>query len=293
MQRWQCRYAPSLGALEDTPENVWGTLPYTNDTDPTVFFGLYGLPDFISLWRHKGRKAILWAGSDIKHFRGGYWLDTEGHMRIDPKSLARWIDANCESYVENYEEQYQLAQEGIRSKVVPSFLGKIDDYDVEFVPGNHVYLSANEGRQIEYGFGLVEDTLAERLPGICFHLYGASWETKHPNVIVHGRVPKEQMNEEIKKMQCGLRPLAHDGFSEVTAKSILWGQYPITNIHTPMIDSYEGDIERLVWLLNKIPSRTIHNNGARDYYLLNLNNYPWNNNFDAQKHKRTLNVVEE
>jgi len=280
MQKWQCKYAPSLGALEDTPENVWGTIPYTNDTDPTVFFGLYGLPDFISLWRHKGRKAILWAGSDIKHFRGGYWLDTEGHIRIDPKALAHWIDSNCENYVENEEERYQLSCEGIRAIVIPSFLGKVEEYDVEFVQGNKVYCSANEGRQIEYGFGVVED-IAGLLPEIEFHLYGATWTTKHSNVIVHGRVPKEQMNDEIKKMQCGLRTLEHDGFSEVTAKSVLWGQYPITNIHTPMVDSYEKDTQRLLWLLKKIPKRTQHNDGAREYYLQTLNAYPWN----VKKHK--------
>lgn len=273
--QWQCRYAPSLGSLEDTPENVWGTKPYENEIDPTVFFGLYGLPDFITLWKHKGRKAILWAGSDIRHFRNGYWLDEVGDMRVDPKAFARWIDMNCESYVENEEERFQLSCEGIRSTVIPSFLGKIEDYDVEFVQGNKVYLSANEGRQIEYGFGLVEE-IADRVPMIEFHLYGATWQTKHPNVIVHGRVPKEQMNEEIKKMQCGLRPLPHDGFSEVTAKSVLWGQYPITNIYTPMVDSYERDVERLIWLLKKIPRRDQHNNGCRDYYLQILNSYPWN-----------------
>ncbi len=61
---WRCRYAPSLGPLEDTPLNIWGIDKYEptdplHSWNPVVFFGLYGLPDFYALWRHKGKKAIL------------------------------------------------------------------------------------------------------------------------------------------------------------------------------------------------------------------------------------------
>ena len=72
--KWKCRYAPSLGALERTHQEVWGTEEYIPEKhlyDPVVFFGLYGLPDWYLLWRHKGKKAVLWAGSDVKHFLNG------------------------------------------------------------------------------------------------------------------------------------------------------------------------------------------------------------------------------
>ena len=59
MQNWQCRYAPSLGALEGTPEEVWGTKDYENQDDPTVFFGLYSLSDFFVLLKHRGKKKIV------------------------------------------------------------------------------------------------------------------------------------------------------------------------------------------------------------------------------------------
>src|SRR5689334_12368419 len=111
--KWQCRYAPSLGALEGTPEEVWGTLPYLSEDEPTVFFGVYGLPDFYTLWRHQGRKAILWAGSDIRHFINGYWLNDEGSIKLEPMALAEWINKNCESYVENGVEAEALRTLGI------------------------------------------------------------------------------------------------------------------------------------------------------------------------------------
>ncbi|KKM72328.1 hypothetical protein LCGC14_1421680 [marine sediment metagenome] len=74
MQDWKCRVASSLGALEGTPYEAWGTIEYKPEIhgkDSVVFFGLYGLPDFYALWRHKGRKAILWCGSDLIFFNNG------------------------------------------------------------------------------------------------------------------------------------------------------------------------------------------------------------------------------
>ena len=85
------------------------------------------------------------------------------------------------------------------------------------------------------------------------------------NVFVHGKVPKEQMNEEIKHMQGGIRLLKHDGFSEIIAKSILWGQWPISAIPY----SYTVD---------KPMTKSEPNIEGRNYYRKILNNYPWNEN---------------
>src|SRR3990172_7358390 len=119
MQKWQCRIAPSLGkGFAGTPNDVWGTKEYVNDTDPTVFFGLYGLPDFYALWRHKGKKVVLWAGSDISHLRNGYWLDEKGETRVGPHAFVDWISQNCDSYCENEVEQELLLKIGIRCRAV-------------------------------------------------------------------------------------------------------------------------------------------------------------------------------
>lgn len=294
--KWQCRIAPSLGGgFDGTPNETWGTKDYENQDDPTVFFGLYGLPDFYTLWRHGGEKHILWAGSDILHFRKGYWLDGKGDIAFPfqgnnektPDFLAKWINANCTNWVENEAEAWQLKDCGIEvDHIQPSFLGNIKNYKVEFIPGNKVYVSANEGGQMEYGWSIVQ-AIACELPQIEFHLYGATWQQQPlENVIVHGRVSKREMNEEIKKMQCGLRLNKHDGFSEITAKSVLWGQYPITYLYHPKIDQYVKDscgqpycmrgMNRLIKLLKKLPKRKKPNLEARDYYMKHINQYPWN-----------------
>lgn len=302
MQKTFCRYAPSLGALEGTPLQVWGTPEYNEKKhkyEPCVFFGLYGLPDFYSLWRHKGRKYILWAGSDILHFREGYWLDDDGEISLEsmggvklglsPRGMAKWINKYCESYVEDEGEAWQLNDCGIEVKgIIPSFMGNINNYKVSFKKGNKVYLSANEGYQHEYGWGIIAQ-IACQLPEIEFHMYGAEWKYQSlPNVIVHGRVSKGVMNDEIKNMQCGLRLNKHDGFSEITAKSVLWGQYPITYLYHPMIKQYTSDdcgqpfcnkgLNNLVKLLKEIPKKKKPNLKVRSHYLGILNQYPWNAN---------------
>lgn len=288
------------GGFAGTPEEAWGVKKYNPKTDinkPCVFFGLYGLPDFYALWRHRGKKAVLWAGSDILHFRKGYWLEDGGEINLgwmgDVKKglpsggFARWINKYCDNYVENEGEAWQLNDCGIEVKaVVPSFLGDVKDYKITFKPGNKVYASAHEGDQHMYGWGIIA-AVACQLPHIEFHLYGASWPFQsQENIVVHGKVPQKQMNEEVKKMQCGLRLLKHDGFSEITAKSILWGQYPITYLYFPMVQQYTADdcgqpfcvqgLSTLVKMLKELPKKKKPSIKARDYYLKVLNDYPWN-----------------
>ena len=172
-----------------------------------------------------------------------------------------------------------------RAGIVPSFLGDIKKYPISFKQGNKVYVSGHEGYQGEYGWGIVT-MIACSLPNIEFHLYGASWQYQPlKNVIIHGKVPKEQMNKEIKEMQCGLRLNKHDGFSEITAKSILWGQYPITYLYFPYIQQYTNDncgqpycmkcLNNLIKILKTLPQKKKPNLKGREYYLKHLNKFPW------------------
>lgn len=269
MHKWQCRTAPSIGALEDTPDNIWNTKPYLDEFQDTVFLGLYGLNDFYTLWRHKGRKCILWAGSDIQHFLLGYWLDDEGKMRIHPTQISSWIDTYCESYVENEVEQVALRSVGIRSKVVPSFLGKIEVYEVSYPESRNikVYTSVSGNNFELYGWGKMAN-LARLNPDIEFHLYGNTTGTfivqDATNVFDHGRVPKEQMNAEIKLMHGALRLTTFDGFSEIVAKSLLWGQWPVSIIDYPYTLKPEA------MNFPKVP-----NLKGREWLLANVNKYPW------------------
>lgn len=257
---WQCRVAPSLGGgFAGTPKSAWGTNEYKNDTDPTVFFGLYGLPDFFALWRHKGQKAILWAGTDITHFINGYWLDDKGKIRVDPKPLAKWIANNCESWVENSLEAKELKKFGIRAQVCPSYLGDVNKVLPTYKPSANpkAYISVSGDDFKAYGWDKI-DELARKNPHMTIHCYGnvKPWKTKEKNVIIRGRVPMKVMDREIKNMQCGIRLNEHDGFSEILAKAVLMEQDVVSRIHYPFLSMGRKD--------------------AREWLINNVNKYPWN-----------------
>lgn len=289
-KKWKCRYAPSLGGLEGDPKDVWGTDaydPFQDDTESAVFFGLYGLPDFYTLWRHKGRSAILWAGSDIGHFINGYWLDDKGLIRVDPEPLAEWINKNCENYVENGVEHEALMVFGIESKIVPSFLGNVSDYEISYEHNERpkVYMSVSGDNFEMYGWDIIE-RIADKC-NVDFYLYGNTkpWESKHSNVFVRGRISKEEMNDEIKTMQCGLRTLQFDGCSEIVVKGCLWGHHVISYIGYPNVESFSTE-ENLIKKLNMLQFQREPNLKARDWMIKNLNRYPWNTNIQKKEEKR-------
>ena len=271
--KWQCRWSPTLGELEETHQKIWGTDEYTDQERPTCFFGLYGLPDFYAVWRHKGIKEILWAGTDILHFEKGYWLEdggTHAFSLVGRHDLAMWLSRNCGHWVENEVERDRLWKCGILARVQPSFLGDVKKFKVNFKAGNKLYSSVSGNNFEQYGWNKVH-ILASKHPETEFHMYGNTIEPPYsslPNFIVHGRVSKEKMNNEIKGMQGAIRMTDFDGFSEILAKSILMGQYPVSLIDYPHILKPSE--------LGEIVNKEVPNLAGRNHYLKTLNKFPWN-----------------
>lgn len=258
----QLRIAPSLGKLEGDPYEVWGCSPYHYPFSDTVFMGLYSLNDFNVLRNHKGKKYVFWCGSDLRHFDNGYWLDETGDIRISPKPIAEWLKRNCEHWVENSVESDLLATYGIKAYICPSFMGDVNDYEISYQPNGHYYASVSGDNFDLYGWNEIEG-IAKAHPENTYYLYGNTkpWKAKQKNIIVRGRIPKEQMNAEIKQMTGGLRTLRFDGASEIVMKSLLWGQYPISFINYPGC--------------NLVPGKEPNYEG-RQWALDHLNKYPWN-----------------
>lgn len=268
---FKIRISPTLGeGFAGTPYDVWGVEKYNPATDlnePTVFMGVYGLPDLYSVWKHKGKKYILWCGSDIRHFTQGYWLDSKGYTRANPDRLAGWIQTQCESYVENTVERDALLRYGITAKVIPSFLGNVNKYKLSYKYSTKpkVYTSVSGDDFDLYGWHEIGN-LAKNNPHVTFYLYGnqKEWYSNLKNIIVRGRVSQETFDEETSKMQGALRLTRFDGFSELLAKSILWGQYPIS----PHID--------YPYMMKDFKFKKTPNIKGRNYYRKVLNKYPWN-----------------
>ena len=247
-----CRWAPSLGELDNTHENVWDTVNYEyrkHKDMPTVFFGLYDLRDYIALWRHKGKKYVLWAGSDIRNLHNQFMFNDGKLKRISqlfggiPRFFRNYLHDHVEHWVENEREQELLYRSiGVAANVGYSFLGKIDDYVPKFKASKfpHVYVSSGKDRQKEYGFPII-DRIAQKVPFVTFHLYGANWKRKHQNIKIHGKVPRNAFNREIEGMQAGVRLNEFEGFSEIVAKAVLQGQAAITRIPYEHMYSFETD----------------------------------------------------
>lgn len=281
-------WSPTLGTFQDSPEKIWGVTPYKSKTKPTVFCGIYSLKDLQKVKEHKGKRYVWWCGTDITRLIKGYWLDEKGKKRVSPQKTADWISCHCESWVENYVEAEALAKLGINAHVCPSFLGDVKQFKIKykFHKKPKLYTSVSGDDFKLYGWDKIPKLAIEN-PDVEFHLYG---NTKHPfdfkhteiggepfdisiypdNIKIHGRVPKEQFNKEIEDMQGGLRLTTFDGFSEIIAKSVLMGQYPVSLIDYP----YTLD-PRDIDLLFQLKEPNIE---GREHYLQEINNFPWNEN---------------
>jgi hypothetical protein len=264
---------------------AWGTKEYEPDwhiDKPTVFFGLYDVRDYYALWRHRGKKWILWAGSDLENLKQGFAFNN-GRLRwlsiLFRGLLTRVIVGilrDVEHWVENHDEHDKLLAFGIESQICPSFLGDIKNFPISYKHNKrpNVYVSGHPDRESEYGFEEVQ-RIAKLVPECTFHLYGADWHPESQNIVCHGRVSREQFNDEIKEFQCGLRLNLSDGFSEITCKSALMGQYPIARLYSPEISHARTD-EELVTHLKQLVYAYHPNHNASRYYNRILNKYPWN-----------------
>ena len=262
ISKWQCKISPTLGGgFAGTPNQVWGTTDYKDLDKPTVFFGVYGLPDLMAVRQHRGRKAILWAGTDCLYLINGYWLDDKGDFRLDPKVVGAYLNKTCENWCENNLEYKELLSVGIKAKVCPSYLGDVSkikptkkDYDI--LRG---YISVSGDDFKAYGWDRL-DELVKDLPGLTVYCYGNTkpYKFKSKNIIVRGRVTQEEMNKETQRMHLAIRLNKHDGFSEVLAKGLLMEQGIISDIEYPFL--------------------TMQPKKAREWLLKNINKYPWNKN---------------
>lgn len=249
-------------------------LPQWNPWDryvPVVFFGMYHIGDYLRFLWHRGEKTVYWLGGDIINLSKTRAL------------VFRFIKAR--HLCENEPQRKRLEDCGIEAEVRPVIFDD-PDIGVSFKPSKnpHVYLNAHPDSKQAYGVDIVE-VIAHKLPEFTFHIYGIkkgfhqAWYdngrlmnrdyVSQPNVIYHGLVSNEQFNQEIRNYQAGLRLNEYDGFSEILAKSVLMGQYPISRIKYPHIENYTST-EDLIHKLQLIKNKLKPNHEAREYWMKQL-----------------------
>lgn len=202
---------------------------------------------------HRGKRTIFWCGGDILALKKSLW------RYIIPRLKARHI---CEHSV----EESVLRDLGIKAEIHPMI------FDVPIVKNSyiaqdkiHVYMCVHLGREKEYGIDTVErlSTIKE-LEGYIFHIYGIMKEDTR-NIRYHGKVSPEKFAYDIEHYHCGLRLNEFEGLSEVTARSVLLAQYPISRMYFPNI-TYAPDFPSLVKELVGLKNKTKPNLIGQKYW---------------------------
>ena len=157
-------------------------------------------------------------------------------------------------------------------EVRPTFLSNPHEFKVSYKQSKRpqVYLHINKNAERESGLEIIKK-VAPKVPEVIFHIFGRMAEQKLPsNLVRHGYLCESEFNQEIKNYQAGLDLHVFSGFSEVIAKSILLGQYPIAYVRYPQVDTFNNEDE-LINLLKNLKNKKKPNYKARDYYLKQFN----------------------
>lgn len=228
---------------------------------PAVFFGLYHPRDWLVFMLHRGKRTAVFCGSDILQI-GLAW-------RLLKRLKATWI---CENEVEAGVLKLMLGRDDIW--VEPLCFSESDEFPVCYQPSDRpsVFIHINHNAEAESGWAPIE-RIAPMVEEISFHIYGKMGARLDApsNVVFHGWVPEEQFNQEIRGYQAALRLHEWDGFAETLAKSVLLGQWPISRIRYPLIDSYRDEAE-LIEKLRDLKNKKEPNWEGHDYYVHKFEN---------------------
>jgi hypothetical protein len=141
----------------------------------------------------------------------------------------------------------ELKEVGIEAFEIPIVPIKMIT-NLSFMPIKHsVLVYAPEGREYFYGMNYVE-FLAKKYPDVVFHIVANSKNSLFmPNVIYHGKLSLEKMNELYNKVSILFRYPEHDGLSMMLLEALAKGKhviypYSFPNVHTPKSRKIE-DVE--------------------------------------------------
>jgi len=267
------RISLSVINFKERALKTWGLKEWEGIEDPTehvLFFGMYTMHDYNAWWYSDIKeRSIFWCGSDILNTLKD--IEFKRRLKLYPET---------KHYCETEIEAENLRSIGIEPIITQSFLGDVNGFDITYKQSDtpHIWMCAHPGREKEYGLDKIIE-IAPKFPDYTFHVYGIlEWnEVEKPlNVICHGEVTDEELNEDIKQYQCGFRGNVHEGFSEVPVKSILNGQYTITKMKFPEMWNFQ-DSKELEEHLKSLKEQKDYNKKGHDYWSKNLNAFPWVN----------------
>lgn len=247
--------------------------PKSDKNEPTMFW-LYTPEDYKSLYLHEGKSYVFWHGIDVLYLR----QHVKNFLPIIRK-------ANPVCACHNELQQNFLAEMGIYAHVRPVFWNDLKKYALSKKPlTKQVFITSHPGREAEYGESMI-NAVAAALRDWTFHIFGTEKTLPvYDNVIYHGNLPEEKMDEITKNHAATIR-WKHingqhwDGVSQTVIKALLRGQIAITGIKYPFAHHATGINDIVSYLKN-------HENLINDLPKIRLNEFDWleSSNFDYKRY---------
>lgn len=258
-------YSPSMSFHGQRAIKFLNFEPYDVKTDKKkrTLFWLYSLEDYKLLHLHEGKSYIYWHGVDVLYLF---------QHRKKFLSIIRKVNPVCACH--NELQQNLLAEMGVYAHVRPIFWNNIEKYiAVSESFTNQVYITSHPGREEEYGEPMI-NAVASALCDWKFHIFGTQKTTPVcDNVIHHGKIPEEAMDEITNNHAATIR-WKHingkhwDGVSQTVIKALLRKQMAITGIKYPFAHHATGiqdiisDLQNFESLNNTLP-------------IIKLNEFDW------------------
>lgn len=197
----QLKTSYSIKFFHEMFKNKFGFEDYKSISKPTIFFGIYGNKDLVSLANHNGVSIVWLAGSDsmiIDNLKEIKRIQQEKDIVVVAES--KWIE-------------HDLDNVGIRYINISLFMDDIWKWNPVHHGKSLFWYNANTTK---YG--------KQYLPII-------RREFPELDIITNDAhtVPREQMPEIYAKCFAGFRPVEHDGVSQSSAEMGLMGRYIIYN----------------------------------------------------------------
>ncbi len=210
----------SLEGLEFGLIAKHGLVPYVDRTEQTIFFGMYRWEDFHAFLHHKGRKLIVFFGSDA--------LDLPDEWTDDLKGVE--IAANSERVKQTLESKGIEVQ-----RLIPVNPTLSEQW--QCVPkGDNVYWYGGNAPEF-YGLQIIEE-IKERLPGIQFQ------------TTMHGEFNQAELKDIYADCFLNLRLTPHDGCPNTNLQMGLMGRRSVFNGDLPESIKWDpSDIEGLCQII--------------------------------------------
>lgn len=209
----QIRVSRNVKFFADRMMQKYSLVPYTDQSEPLVMYGIYNEDDYKVYQDHKAPMIILWRGTDAK-------ILTEKKAQI---ILSR---SDCRHYAGSRIVKQSLEKWGIHPEIKPISPTPI----LKPVPrGNSVYCyicSRNPLMSTKYKYDLLK-RIADKLP----YKFIFTEQKNHTF---------ERLQEVYRQCFVGVRLLDHDGMSNTILEMGMMGRRTISNSGLPHAISWKG-----------------------------------------------------